>query len=119
MHDNVIEETATSQPLNQPTSSSDVVFKNDSISQEGFAKRHAFSHDGSSLLIFSKGYPGKTATVVAANDLREQFQLVGHSDAIVWAEFSPDDRSIATAFWYSTIRIWDAANGLWRPHPDT
>lgn len=111
MNDDVFEETAASKSLTQPNSLSDVVVKNGSISQEGFAKRHAFSHDGSSLLIFSKGYPSEIIAVVATNDLREQFQLVGHSDAIVWAEFSPDDRLIATASWDTTIRIWDAANG--------
>ena len=37
--------------------------------------------------------------------------LEGHTDAIMWAGFSPDDKLIGSVSWNKTFRIWSHANG--------
>ena len=37
--------------------------------------------------------------------------LEGHTDAIMWAGFSPDDKLIGSVSWDKTFRIWSHANG--------
>ncbi|KIK62704.1 hypothetical protein GYMLUDRAFT_223268 [Collybiopsis luxurians FD-317 M1] len=77
---------------------------------QGHVKRRAFSRDGVSLLVFEAG-PEYCISVIAVDSLRARFQLRGHSDMIMWAEYSPDNKLIGTSSWDKTVRIWDAANG--------
>lgn len=37
--------------------------------------------------------------------------LTGHTDALMWTGYSPDESMIGTVAWDKGIRIWDAANG--------
>ena len=37
--------------------------------------------------------------------------LNGHTDAIMWTGYSPDETMIATVAWDQSMRIWDATNG--------
>lgn len=37
--------------------------------------------------------------------------LSGHTDAIMWTGFSPDENFIGTVAWDQSMRIWDATNG--------
>lgn len=45
------------------------------------------------------------------DEYRTQLTLQGHSDAIMWTGWSPDESVIASVAWDQTIRIWDAATG--------
>lgn len=44
-------------------------------------------------------------------DRTERCILKGHTDAIMWASWSPDDKTIVTACWDGTYKIWDAKTG--------
>jgi WD40 repeat protein len=37
--------------------------------------------------------------------------LNGHTDAIMWTGYSPDETMIATVAWDKGMRIWDAKTG--------
>jgi WD40 repeat protein len=37
--------------------------------------------------------------------------LNGHTDALMWTGYSPDESMIGTVAWDGSMRIWDAANG--------
>lgn len=41
----------------------------------------------------------------------QRYALGGHEDAIMWAAFSPDNKTIASASWDGTFRTWDVATG--------
>lgn len=41
----------------------------------------------------------------------EKCRLMGQEDAIMWAGWSLDDKTIATACWDKTYRLWDAETG--------
>ncbi|KAJ7325502.1 WD40-repeat-containing domain protein [Mycena albidolilacea] len=68
----------------------------------------AFSHDGRSLLYISDR---NHAVVLDVATLTERFRLSSHTDAIMWAEMSPDDKVIATSSWDKTTRIWSMESG--------
>lgn len=40
-----------------------------------------------------------------------KFTLEGHTDAIMWTGWSPDESLFASVAWDKSIRIWDAATG--------
>lgn len=40
-----------------------------------------------------------------------KFTLEGHTDAIMWTGWSPDESLFGSVAWDTTIRIWDAATG--------
>ncbi|KAJ6507471.1 quinon protein alcohol dehydrogenase-like superfamily [Mycena vulgaris] len=68
----------------------------------------AFSCDGQSLLYL----PNRTTVAVLdVATLTERFRLAGHTDAIMWAETSPNDSVIATSSWDKTVRLWSMASG--------
>ncbi len=50
----------------------------------------------------------KPDTIAVSRPIRS---ISGHTDRLVAAAFSPDGKSIATAAWDGTTRIWDAATG--------
>ncbi|KAJ7194937.1 quinon protein alcohol dehydrogenase-like superfamily [Mycena pura] len=77
----------------------------------GFESR-AFSNDGRALLYLPADR--KDVVVLDVATLTERFRLSGHTDAIVWAETSPDDKIVATSSWDKTVRIWsmDSAETL-------
>ncbi|KAJ7458387.1 quinon protein alcohol dehydrogenase-like superfamily, partial [Mycena galericulata] len=68
----------------------------------------AFSRDGSSILYLPDII---NVAVVDVNTITERFRLSGHTDAIMWAETSPDDKVIATSSWDKTVRIWSMESG--------
>jgi hypothetical protein len=71
-----------------------------------------FSRDGSQLLLAS-GVPGAygVAAVYAVDTGQLVRELVGHSDMLYAAVFSPDETLIATAGYDRQIILWDAATG--------
>ncbi|CAF3468971.1 unnamed protein product [Fusarium graminearum] len=49
--------------------------------------------------------------IVSTNTLDERFTLKGHTDAIMWMGWSPDETLFASISWDCSIRIWDAVTG--------
>lgn len=49
--------------------------------------------------------------VVDLDTQSERCRLAGHTDAIMWASWSPDGTTIATASWDQHFKIWDARTG--------
>ncbi|SMQ45350.1 unnamed protein product [Zymoseptoria tritici ST99CH_3D7] len=81
------------------------------------------SCDGKSVLLIEHGgstqsgmRPKEKLPQVVVRPLadisRVSIRLMGHSDTIIWASWSPvDPRTIATASWDGTHRIWNAETG--------
>lgn len=67
-----------------------------------------FSPDGK--LVLTAGEDG-TARIWEASTGREMVQLVGHTDAVDYAEFSPDGELVVTASRDRTARLWQARTG--------
>ncbi|MCJ1304193.1 hypothetical protein MMC08_007005 [Hypocenomyce scalaris] len=83
----------------------------------GSFQSEIFSHDGK-YMIFQPGPRPKSNSVAPWNidvwDIsakKARFSLLGHTDAVMWTGFSPDDKRIGTVSWDKTFRIWDAENG--------
>ncbi|KAJ7933021.1 WD40-repeat-containing domain protein [Mycena leptocephala] len=64
-----------------------------------------------STRIASQRRESLTVSVVDPATLKERFRLFGHTDAIMWAETSPDDKVVATSSWDRTVRIWSMGTG--------
>lgn len=62
----------------------------------------------------------RTAFYTAAGSLDEKKTLIGHSDEVWRAEFSPDGTRVVTASDDATTALWDVASGerlaVWRGH---
>ncbi|KXL49709.1 hypothetical protein M433DRAFT_157083 [Acidomyces richmondensis BFW] len=82
---------------------------------------HYFSHEGNRFIYIVHGMTTQNA-MWSPNDLPqvvvfdmvkmvEVFRLKGHTDAIMWASWSPNDRAIVTASWDETHKIWSATKG--------
>jgi WD40 repeat protein len=61
-------------------------------------------------------------TSVVAIDVatgKENFQLQGHTDAIMWMGFSPDDEFIASAVWDGYLKLYSSKDGrlIWNYGP--
>jgi WD40 repeat protein len=69
-----------------------------------------FSRDGSSLLYLPHR---QTVAVVDMDALTERFRLTdnSHTDAVMWAETSPNGTVVATSSWDQTVRIWSMESG--------
>ena len=52
--------------------------------------------------------------VLSISDNQEVCRLRGHKDAVMWASWSPDSKTIATASWDRTYGLWDAQSGVRR-----
>jgi WD40 repeat protein len=69
------------------------------------------SPDGRRLLVTS-GSIGQSTQVLRLPELQaEGLTLVGHSDCVTAASWSPDGHTIVTASWDRTARLWDSATG--------
>ncbi|TVY91903.1 Vegetative incompatibility protein HET-E-1 [Lachnellula willkommii] len=84
--------------------------------QDAF-QSHIFSPSGSYLIYMPGKRPRsngndvwdiKIYSMVTHEDV---FTLSGHSDAMMWFGFSPDESMIATVSWDQSMRIWDTENG--------
>ncbi|HSR98656.1 MAG TPA: protein kinase [Kofleriaceae bacterium] len=74
----------------------------------GYARWIAFDSTGARVLTASTT---KLARVWNVRDGRPLQTLIGHSDWLDRAQFSPDDALIATAARDHTVRLWNAATG--------
>lgn len=82
---------------------------------------YPISHDGKSVLYTVHGNttqhgmrPPEELPQIVVLDFAthtERCRLNGHTDAIMWAGWSPDDKTIATASWDSHYKLWDADTG--------
>ena len=78
------------------------------------------SHDGIRFLYITHGETTQHGMrpadelpqiVICTFDGAEQCRLKGHTDAIMWAGWSPDDKVVATACWDASYKIWNAETG--------
>lgn len=74
-----------------------------------------FSRDGKTMLYLNDVHDEYgtqkqvTAMIVATGT--EKFHMRGHSDSIMWAGFSPDDKLIVTSAWDGFAKLYDAKDG--------
>lgn len=75
----------------------------------------AFSHNGKTLLYLSDVrdewgiHPRVTAVDIETG--KDSFHMQGHTDAIMWAGFSPDDKLIATTAWDGYCKLYVGKTG--------
>jgi WD40 repeat protein len=85
---------------------------------------YPISPDGQAVLFVAHGEttqhgmrPADKLPQIVVVDLAtqsERCRLNGHTDAIMWAGWSPDGKTIATACWDQHYKIWDAHTGQCR-----
>lgn len=67
------------------------------------------SKDNKKVLVCS--YADTCAYVYDVDKAELKFKLTGHTDYVLYATFSPDDKTIATASRDQTVKVWDANTG--------
>ncbi|KAL1851115.1 hypothetical protein Plec18170_006439 [Paecilomyces lecythidis] len=82
----------------------------------------SFNSDGNMTIIFSQNETTQEETREAASlpsvniwniEARSfQHKLLGHTDSIMWAAMSPDNKLVASVAWDGTARVWDASSGF-------
>ncbi|KIW14911.1 hypothetical protein PV08_07696 [Exophiala spinifera] len=78
---------------------------------------HLFDPSGTRLMYLPGNRPRSNSDarwdmrVLSMQTREDLFTLVGHTDAIMWSGFSPDETMIGTCCWDSTMRIWDSQDG--------
>jgi WD40 repeat protein len=82
------------------------------VSQPGKVNSLRFNADGSKLLIASgiTGLNGRASVYDVATG-KNLLTIDGHTDVIQTAIFSPDEKTIATASYDRSIRLWDSVTG--------
>lgn len=78
---------------------------------------HVFNQDGASMAYMPKSRPESNSIdkwdICIWDTLKGEtkFTLEGHTDAIMWIGFSPDDKLIGSVCWDNTFRIWSHETG--------
>ena len=74
---------------------------------EAHGSQVSFNRDGSRAVVVMGG----TVILIDTASGKEIAELLGHTNTITSAAFSPDDSRIATASYDQSLRIWDGATG--------
>ncbi|MCJ1366650.1 hypothetical protein MMC16_005780 [Acarospora aff. strigata] len=78
---------------------------------------NAFNSTGTSMIFLPGDRPASNRVdkwdicILDVAAKRVYRTLEGHTDAIMWVGFSPDNKFIASVCWDKTFRIWDHATG--------
>ncbi|KAM5350051.1 hypothetical protein ACJ41O_006556 [Fusarium nematophilum] len=84
--------------------------------QTGF-QSEIFSPSGSQMVYlpgdrpYSNGNVPWDMTICSTDNFKPLVTLKGHTDAIMWTGWSPNEAIFASVAWDGTIRIWDPASG--------
>jgi WD40 repeat protein len=66
-----------------------------------------FSPDGRTLAVTV----GRSVRLCDADQFKPRIVLKGHGDCVISAAFTPDSRVLVTASWDKTVRTWDTTTG--------
>jgi len=80
----------------------------ESLTESGSAVRLAVSPDGKKLAAALANY---SVVLFNLETMTEENRLKGHKDEIFGMTFSSDGKTLATASWDSTMKLWHVASG--------